>query len=75
MPLQQPLGVGERAVLLGVGGRRHEEHLGGDLLGAGQAHLDVRRVVPERRGLDLGRVAHDEPLEVRLEKTGGSTAR
>src|SRR5690606_41768543 len=30
-PLQQPLGVGEAARLLGVGGGGQEEHLGGDL--------------------------------------------
>ena len=45
VPLQQPLGVGEGAVLLGVRGGGQEEDLGGDVLGAQLAGLDLRRVV------------------------------
>ena len=63
-PLQQPLGVGERAVLLGVGGGGQQEHLGADVLRAHLARLDLRRVVPERRRLGLDEVAHHEPLEL-----------
>ena len=65
VPLHQPLGVGERAVLLGVRGRRQEEDLRGYLLGTRLARLDLRRVVPECRRLDLVGVAHDEPVEAR----------
>ena len=36
-----------------------------DVLGAQLARLDLGRVVPERRALDLLEVAHDEPVELR----------
>jgi hypothetical protein len=41
VPLQQPLGVGEGAVLLDVSGGREEEHLGADVLGAQLAGLEL----------------------------------
>ena len=65
MPLQQPVGVRERAVLLGVRGRGQEEDLRRDLVGAQLARLDLRRVAPERRALGLDEIAHDEPLQLR----------
>ena len=49
MPLQHALGVGEGAVLLGVGGGRKQEDLGADVAGSELAGLDLRRVVPEAR--------------------------
>jgi hypothetical protein len=64
VPLQQPLRVRERAVLLDVCRRRHEEDLGRDLLGLQLPRLDLRAVVPEGRGLDLDEVAHHEPVEL-----------
>jgi hypothetical protein len=63
VPLQQPLGVGEGAVLLGVGGRGQQEDLGGDLLGAQLAGLDLRPVAPEAGRFDLDQVADDQPVE------------
>ena len=64
MPLQQTVGVGERALLLGVRGSREEEHLGADVLRSGLARLDFRSVLPERRALDEGEVPHDEPVQL-----------
>ena len=64
-PLQQPLRVGERAELLGVRGGRQQEHLGADVRGLELTALDLGRVVPERRRLDLVQVAHDQPVEAR----------
>ena len=43
VPLEQPLGVGEAAVLLHVRGGGQEEHLGRDLLGDQLAGGDLRR--------------------------------
>ena len=63
-PLQHPLGLGERAGLLGVRGGGQEEDLGPDLLGDQLAGLDLRAVLPERRRLDHLQVADDEPVEV-----------
>ena len=65
VPLEKPLGVRERPVLLGVGRRRQEEDLGRDLLGLQLSGFDLRRVVPEGRRLDLDDVADDEPVELR----------
>ena len=65
VPLQQALRIRERAVLLGVRSSGQEEDLGRDLLGLELARLDLRAVVPERRGLDLDQIAHDEPVELR----------
>ena len=65
VPLQQPLRIRERAVLLDVRRRRHEEDLCPDLAGLQLARLDLRAVVPERRRLDLDEVADDEPVELR----------
>jgi hypothetical protein len=63
VPLEQPLRVRERAVLLGVCGRRQEEHLGRDVLSARLARLVLGRVPPEQRGLVGMKVADDEPVE------------
>jgi len=46
MPLQHALGVGVRAVLLGVRGRGHEEHLGAE-------HLDTVALGPVVLGVAL----------------------
>ena len=64
MPLQQPLGVRERPVLLGVRGGRKEEHLGVDVLGPRLLRLVLGRVLPEQRGLVGIEVADDEPIEL-----------
>src|SRR5207244_10426460 len=48
VPLQQPLRVRERAVLLEVRRRRQEEDLRRDLLRLQLARLDLGTVVPER---------------------------
>src|SRR3954451_14504424 len=63
VPLEQPLRVREGSVLLGVRRSREEEDLRRDLLRLQLARLDLGAVVPERRGLDLDDVTHDEPLE------------
>ena len=65
MPLQKPLRVRERPVLLRVRGGGEEEHLRRDLRRLQLPGFDLRRVVPERRRLDLRQVAHDEPVELR----------
>ena len=41
-----------------------QEHLGAALLGHDLAGLDLGRVLPEGRALDLEEVAHHEPVEV-----------
>ena len=64
MPLQQPLRVRERPVLLDVRGGGEEEHLGGDVLGAHLARVDLGAVLPPGGALDQREVAHDQPLEV-----------
>jgi hypothetical protein len=64
MPLQQSLGVGEVAVLLGMGGRRQEEHLGRDVLSPRLPRLVLGRVLPERRRLDHLQIADDQPVEL-----------
>jgi hypothetical protein len=64
VPLQEPLRVGERALFLDVARGRQEEDLGADLLRSQLTGLDLGAVVPERRGLDLDEVAHDEPVEL-----------
>ena len=64
VPLQQPLGVGEVAVLLHVRCGRHQEDLRLDVLRAQLARLDLGRVAPERRRLELGEVADHQPLQV-----------
>src|SRR5207248_544509 len=53
VPLEEPLRVRERAVLLDVRRGRQEEDLGRDLLGLQLARLDLGAVVPEGRRLDL----------------------
>ena len=63
-PLQHPLGLGERALLLHVGRGREEEHLGAALLGHDLAGLDLRGVLPERGRLDHREVADDQPVEL-----------
>ena len=63
-PLQHPLGLGEGALLLHVGGGRHQEDLGGALLRHDLAGGHLGGVLPEGRALDLEEVAHDEPVEV-----------
>jgi hypothetical protein len=63
-PLQEPLGVGKRALLLHVGGRRQEEHLRLYVLGFQLAGLYLGRVVPEGGGLRLHEVPDHEPFEV-----------
>ena len=45
--------AGRKKTSVGISGRRQ------------LAGLDLGRVVPERRALDLDEVAHDEPVEVR----------
>src|SRR5207253_8607900 len=65
VPLEQALGVRERAVLLDVSRRREQEHLGSDLIGLELTGLDLGAVVPEGGGLDLDEVANDEPVELR----------
>jgi hypothetical protein len=65
VPLQQPLRVGEMPVLLDVRGGRHQEDLGLDVLRPQLAGADLRAVAPERRRLELGEVAHHQPLQVR----------
>ena len=45
-------------------GGRQEEDLRADVLGDQLAGLDLRSVLPERRGLDHLQVAHHEPVEV-----------
>ncbi len=64
VPLEQPLGVGEAAVLLGVRGGRQEEHLGADVLRAQLPGLDLGAVLPPGRRLDQGEVADDQPVQV-----------
>ena len=64
-PLQQALGVGERALLLDVRGGRHQEDLGGDVLGAQLARLDLRRSPPELGRLDGRQIAHHQPAQSR----------
>jgi hypothetical protein len=59
VPLHEPMGVGVRAVLLRRGGGRQEEHLG---LAGGRRRL--RCAAPERGGLGLEEVAHDQPVEL-----------
>ena len=53
------------ALLLDVRGGGHQEDLGLDVLGAQLARAHLRRVLPEARRLEVGQVAHHEPLEVR----------
>ncbi len=65
VPLEQPLRVGEAALLLGVVGGGEEEDLGTDVLGPHLAGLDLRSVLPERRALDHREVAHHQPVEIR----------
>ena len=60
VPLEQPLGVGEGAVLLGVAGGRDEEHLGLDVAGRRAGGV----VLPEHRRLGLEPVRDDQPVEV-----------
>ena len=63
--LQEPLRVREAARFLDVRSRGHQEHLGLNVLGAQLTRLHLRRVTPEGGGLDLGHVAHHEPLDLR----------
>jgi hypothetical protein len=63
-PLQHPLGLRERALLLHVRRGREEEHLGAALLGHDLAGVDLRRVLPERGRLDHREVADDHPVEL-----------
>ena len=65
VPLQQALRVRERTVLLHVRGGREQEDLGPDLLRDELSRLDLGRVLPERRALDLEEVPDDEPVELR----------
>src|SRR5204863_9558188 len=65
VPLHESLRIREGAVLLDVRRRGHEEDLGRDLLGRQLTALDLGRVVPEGRRLDLDEVADDEPVERR----------
>ena len=65
VPLEQTLGIGEAPILLGVRGRREEEDLGADVLGAELARLYLGAVQPPRGALDHGQVAHDQPVQVR----------
>ena len=74
-PLQEPLGVREVALLLDVRGGRHQEDLG--LRCPPCAARPTRtsgESLPEARGLDLGEVAHDEPLELRRARAACSPA-
>ena len=65
-PLEHALGLGEGAFLLHVARGREQEHLGGDLLRIELAPAHLGRVrAPERGGLDLHQVPHDQPLELR----------
>jgi len=63
-PLEEPLGVGERARFLNMAGGRHEEDIGAYILGLELAGLYFGRVVPEGGGLYLLEVPDDEPVEV-----------
>jgi hypothetical protein len=47
MPLQKPLRLDERAVLLNMRCRRQEEHLGPDIRGDQLTGLDFGAVLPE----------------------------
>ena len=64
VPLEEPLGVGERAALLGVRRRRKEEHLGLDVLRLGLVTVELRPLAPELRGLGEDEIAHDHPFEL-----------
>jgi hypothetical protein len=63
VPLEEPLGVGEAAVLLRVSGRGQEEDLRLDVLRPELTGLDLLGVAPEGGGLDQVRVPDDEPVE------------
>ena len=64
VPLHQPLGVGDRAVLLAGQCRRQQEHLGPDLRRLAFAALDQAPLAPEIGGFHERHVAHDQPFEL-----------
>src|SRR5205085_10856112 len=64
MPLEKPLRVGERALLLDVGRGGEEEHLRLDLLRRHLARLDLRGRAPEFGGLRELEIADDQPVEL-----------
>src|SRR5918999_2648844 len=63
MPLQHALRVGERSVLLRMGGAGKEEDLGRYVLGCNLTPVDLRRLAPELRRLRGSEIAHHEPFE------------
>ena len=64
VPLHQPVGVGDRAVLLAGQGGREEEHLGLDVLRPRLALLDEAALLPEIRRLGHRHVADDQEVEL-----------
>src|SRR5207248_7744795 len=64
MPLQEPLRVGEGAVLLDVGRGGEEEDLGLDVPWRHLARLDLRSRAPEFSGLRDLEIADHEPVEL-----------
>ncbi len=63
-PLQQTLGLRERAGFLHVGGCGQEEDFGLDVLGAQFAGFDLRAVLPPGGRLDHVQVTHHQPLQM-----------
>ena len=55
--------LGEGARLFHVSSSRHEEDLGADVLGLEFAVLNLRRILPEGRSLDLLEVTYHKPLQ------------
>ena len=63
MPLQQTVGVGHRAGLLGRQRGRHQEDLGANIARVDFAVSHRAPGIPERCRLGFGHVAHDKPIE------------
>ena len=63
--MQHALRLGKGSRLFHVGGRRHQEDLGADVLGLKLAVFNLRRILPEGGGLNLLEIAYDQPLQRR----------
>ena len=63
--LQQTLRIGEGSVFLGVPAAGNRKTSVPIVFGLKFAAFDFRRVVPERSGLRLDHVAHDQPFQLR----------
>ena len=63
--MQHALRLGKGSRLFHVGGRRHQEDLGADVFGLKLAVFNLRRILPERGGLNLLEIAYDQPLQRR----------